>query len=239
MSADSAVVLRTAGLIAASTLFWFQYWDLKDRRRPEPRRLLACAFLLGAAAVPVAYVLYRAAALAGAPVHASGLGTPVALVCLAVVGPVEEGAKFLVAAPFVLRWKAFDERVDGVVYGAAVSLGFAAAENVVWLPSLGLKDGFVRALCSPLVHTLFGSIWGLGAAYALLEARSVAVRCAWIAGALALAAAAHGAYDAVVLTGSSPLAVAGVVLVLWAAVILAARRAALRDDRAGAARAAP
>ena len=44
-------------------------------------------------------------------------------------GLVEETLKFLVLYFYILREKAFDEPMDGIVYGIVVSLGFATLEN--------------------------------------------------------------------------------------------------------------
>jgi RsiW-degrading membrane proteinase PrsW (M82 family) len=43
----------------------------------------------------------------------------------------EELLKFLVIAGYCMRHKAFDERMDGMVYGAVASLGFATMENIL------------------------------------------------------------------------------------------------------------
>lgn len=230
MNADEVDIVRTVGFVSAGSIFWLQYWDLKDRKRPEPRRNLVGAFGLGGAACVLAMALYWVATELGVPLQAMTGTSRVLFVCLAVIGPVEEVSKFVAARFVVFRWRAFDERVDGVVYAAAVSLGFAAAENILWLPGMDARGGLVRALCTPIVHTLFGVIWGYGTAIALLEARTRTARIAWQAGSLALAALAHGAYDATLALGAPPWVVAVVVLVLWMAVLGIARRAALRDD---------
>lgn len=230
MDVDTQAIVRTVGFVAAGSIFWLQYWDLKDRKRPEPRANLVGAFGLGGVACVLAIGLYWVATLCGVPLQAMTGTSRVLLVSLAVIGPVEEVSKFVVARCVVFRWKAFDERVDGVVYAAAVSLGFAAAENIAWLPGMDVRGGLVRALCTPIVHTLFGVIWGYGTAVAMLDTRSRAARFLWQGGSLALAAATHGAYDAILALGAPPWAVAGTVLVLWMSVLAIARRAALRDD---------
>ena len=40
------IQLGGLGVAAAGALFWLFYYDLKDRIRPEPRRLLIVAFVL-------------------------------------------------------------------------------------------------------------------------------------------------------------------------------------------------
>ena len=44
-------------------------------------------------------------------------------------GLVEETLKFLVLYFYILKEKAFNEPIDGIVYGTVVSLGFATLEN--------------------------------------------------------------------------------------------------------------
>lgn len=231
-------VVRAAGFVAAGTLFWALYWDMKDRGRPEPRGRLVAAFLVGCASALLALGLYAVLPALGVRTQASSAPSSVLFVCFAVVGPVEEVSKFALARAVVFRWKAFDERVDGVVYGSAVAHGFAAVENLFWLPGLGVRDALVRALVLPLVHTLFAAIWGLGTARALLDSRSRAARFAWQAGSLVVAVLLHGAYDAVLALGASPYVVAGWILVHWVSVIAAARHAVSRDRSVAAARVA-
>ena len=229
MTDEGALLARALGFALAGSLLWLQYWDLKDRRRPEPRLRLLGAFLVGAASAPLAMGLYAVASYLGAPSDPARGTVAIAAFFIGLVGPVEEGAKFLLARAVVFRWKVFDERVDGFVYAAAVALGFAAVENLFYLPAMGFRDQVVRSLCAPLVHTLFAAAWGYGTAHALLEVRSRAGRIAWQAGTVALAALLHGIYDFVLYSGASSTTVAVVVVLLWAAVIGAARHAFARD----------
>jgi RsiW-degrading membrane proteinase PrsW (M82 family) len=221
-------VIRVGGCIVAGSLFWLQYWDLKDRRKPEPRSRLLFAFVLGAGSAGLALWLYRVVAALGFPTEPGRDPVQIATVCFLVVGPVEEFSKFLLARAFVFRLRHFDERVDGMIYAAAIALGFAAVENAIWLPQMAAGPGLIRAVTSPLVHTLFASVWGMGTAYALLQMRGIA-RFLWQVLVLAGAAFVHGAYDAVLYLGASSYVVAGVVLALWIGIIAAARQAALHD----------
>lgn len=223
-----ATTLRAIGFVVAGSLFWLQYFDLKDALQPEPRRRLAQAFGLGMLAVGIAWAGYAAVAAAGLPSSPPEGSGDTILYCLLVVGPIEEGAKFLVARAVCFRWKEFDERIDGLVYAAAVALGFAAVENFLFLRALPWHTGLVRALVSPLTHSLFAAVWGFGASRALLAARTPASRFLWQALTLVAAMVLHGTYDiAVLLDGAAPAA-AAVVTLLWAFVIWNARRVVKR-----------
>ena len=223
-ASDPSSTLTAIGLAAVGSVAWLVYFNLKDRLSPEPKRRIAQAFGLGMVAAGLAWGGYYGAALLGFP--PSPPKDPAALVvyCMLVVGVVEEGCKFLVARVFCFRWKEFDERIDGLVYAAAVGLGFAAVENVLFLVALPPVHGVLRVLVSPLTHSLFAAVWGFGASRALLVPRSALSRFLWQAGSLVLAMVAHGLYDVAVLVEHWMPVAAGVVAVLWALVIWKSNR---------------
>ena len=47
-----------------------------------------------------------------------------------VVGIIEETFKYLPFALVVLRFRSFDERIDGIVYAATLAVGFSSFENL-------------------------------------------------------------------------------------------------------------
>jgi RsiW-degrading membrane proteinase PrsW (M82 family) len=243
---DAAAMLGVTGFILGCALFWLQYFDLKDAIAPEPRTRLVMAFVLGIAAGLMAFGVYGVAPLLGLPTDPGDTPREAALYCFGVVGPLEEGMKFLVARVVVFRWKHFDEPVDGIVYGCAVALGFAALENFVFIPTLPLVEQLARAVASPLTHSLWAAIWGIGCSRALLGRRGPAYRIAWQTGTLALSMALHGLYDYVIVAHGATLVASAIALVVWAYVIWHARRvvkaqraAARGGDRATSDRSGP
>lgn len=75
----------------------------------------------------------------------------------------EEIAKFVMFRSLVKDNRYFDERMDGVVYAAAVSMGFAGVENVLYLLDnldalLGV--GLIRALFSVPGHFFYAVFMG-------------------------------------------------------------------------------
>jgi RsiW-degrading membrane proteinase PrsW (M82 family) len=50
--------------------------------------------------------------------------------------------------------------MDGIVYGAAVSLGFAAMENTVYVLDTGMDQAVARAVTAIPAHASFGAIMG-------------------------------------------------------------------------------
>lgn len=226
---DPAALLQGLVCAAAGVLLWLAYFDRKDALRPEPRGRLALAFAAGTLSPGLAWLLYLAVGGLGGARGPGPPGAGAVLFSLAVIGPVEEGAKYLVGRLVVFRWRSFDEPVDGLVYGAAIGIGFAAVETLLALasspgPSLPL---LARALAAPLTHGLFGGLAGLGVSLARFgEGRAGLPPAALELGGLAAAALAHGAYDALLLGAGSPPAAAVLVGVLWLSLLAALPRIA-------------
>jgi RsiW-degrading membrane proteinase PrsW (M82 family) len=104
----------------------------------------------------------------------------------------EELFKFLVLWFYPLRQKAFDEPMDGVIYGVTASLGFATLENIMYVADSGLGVAVLRAVTAVPSHACAGAIMGYFAARARLspEARRRSLTLALVAPTLL-----HGSYD--------------------------------------------
>lgn len=222
---DLGWIIRAAGPIAGGALLWLTYFDLKDSLRPEPRRALLLGFLLGAAATVLAAATYRVIAWFGLPNTPSGGPRELFWFCVAIVGPIEESAKFLLAAAILFRLPWFDEPVDGVIYASTVGIGFATVENFVYAGAIDWYEQLARAVTSPLIHSLFSSLWGITAAWALLGSMSSLRRVALLGSGLAAASVLHGLYDAALLTWNAPWLSSLIALALWIVVLVFVRRA--------------
>ena len=130
------------------------------------------------------------------------------------IGPIEEFAKLLPYVVIVLRFKDFDDDLDGITYASFIALGYAAVENVHYLQFLTPAEAFARGFAGPVVHIVFASIWGYTIGHAHLEGRSL-----WLPGLVgfAIAALAHGVYDffALMKPRLSLLAAGMLVLAIW------------------------
>ncbi len=77
---------------------------------------------------------------------------------------LEEFFKLTVIVFFCTRKSAFDEPMDGLVYGVAASLGFAAYENIGYVLNFYKDPSFniavVRAFSAVPLHALCGIIMG-------------------------------------------------------------------------------
>jgi RsiW-degrading membrane proteinase PrsW (M82 family) len=144
-----------------------------DRYEPEPRRLLAWAFIWGAGAATLIALIVNSVGieLVGAEfgsdvgeIYGGSVSAPV----------VEEGSKAL-ALYGVYRWRRseLDGVLDGIVYAAMVGLGFATTENVLYYGTeaiehdVGVGTIFVmRGVASPFAHPIFTAMTGIGLALA-------------------------------------------------------------------------
>lgn len=206
-------------MIVASAVFWLQYVDLKDYFAPEPPSRLIAAFLVGAASAMLAMAAFTLLDILGLPALDSGGMGWLALFSFGIIGPIEEGAKVLLAWLIVFRWKEFDEPIDGFVYAAAIALGFATVENLHHLPGLPLTDQLARAITLPLTHTLFAAVWGLGIARARLGEVPGGNPRLWALGSVALAMSLHGLYDFILFAWEATFLTSGIALVLWMLII--------------------
>jgi RsiW-degrading membrane proteinase PrsW (M82 family) len=226
------------GLAAACALLpfalsfgWLAFVRRFDRARPEPVWLVVATFALGGLSVVPAGLAEMACAAATPWLDPSVMtlggqawALPIAVaVFTLVVGVSEEGSKFLGAWSLARHRREFDEPIDGIIYGSAAALGFAAVENVKYF-ALGRMSGVViavRAFVTVPSHMFFGAIWG----YAL--GRQLVSRRVSVLGFFLLAAAAHGAFDALLSTDGMQLASTLLVLGL-AFAFVAMLRSALR-----------
>ena len=72
----------------------------------------------------------------------------------------EELMKYWILQRYCTRQSAFDEPMDGMVYGAVASLGFAALENVLYVVGGGWGVAALRAVLSVPGHVSYGAIMG-------------------------------------------------------------------------------
>jgi RsiW-degrading membrane proteinase PrsW (M82 family) len=111
----------------------------------------------------------------------------------------EEALKLVVLLVYCDRHPAFDEPMDGIVYGAVASLGFATLENILYVGHGGLGVAVLRALTAVPGHAFYGAILG----YYVGQAKFFpAHRGRLILGGYLLAFLLHGLYDVPLLTVS-------------------------------------
>jgi len=222
--------------IAVPVLFWAVYHYHKDRHLPEPVGNLVFTLLLGIGAAWVSSALYSGLGVIGLRFDAGYLADTSTWALLAysmlAIGPIEELAKLLPFLLVVLRFKAFDEPMDGIIYASFIGLGYAAVENWQYLDYLNTTEALARGFASPVIHILFASIWAHWIGHAHLAGRSIVP--ATLA-SLGVAAGLHGLYDfVVILNAHFALPIAALLIVsmwLWRLKVLRAMHKAASQER--------
>jgi len=188
-------------LLALAPPIGFLIYILRyDRIEPEPMGFVARMLFIGIlSVVPAALIegmFLESSLFAGDGLVQAGLQS------FLVISPVEETMKLLVVMLFAWKSRNFNEPNDGIVYAAAVSIGFAMAENVLYVLGHGIGVGIARALTAIPGHAFTGVLMGRYIGMARF-ARSRSRRNADLAAALFLAWFLHGLYDTLVLSGTA------------------------------------
>jgi len=138
-----------------------------------------------------------------------------------VIGGIEETAKLLPFLIFAIRFEAFDENLDGIIYASFIALGFAAMENLHYLQFLTRDEAIYRGIAGPVVHIVFASVWGYYIGMARLQRRSIILVTFAAVTATALL---HGTYDFIVIAlpiSALPLSAALIVAIwIWRLVVI-------------------
>ena len=148
------VLLFASAVVPALLLVWF--FHARDTF-PEPPRVLWTTFGLGCLSVVPAVAL----GMTIEPVLQTRDALSVAAFQAFVIAALcEEGAKLSVLLGYSFRRSEFDEPMDGIVYGAAASLGFAGLENILYVLDGGFAIAVVRGLLSVPGHATYGAVMG-------------------------------------------------------------------------------
>lgn len=190
----AALGLSTVLLVAVVAAVW--WFDRYDR---EPLHLVAGVFLWGAFAAPVIAVFLASAlglSLDLEPAHLVGW-----------IGPlIEESAKAVGIVLVVVLSREFDNPTDGVVYGTAAGLGFAATENLIYTvtgaggSALGgtVTLVFVRTAMAAGIHAVSSATLGGCLGFAYLSRNRIS-RLGWSILGLVCATIIHSGWNLMIL----------------------------------------
>ena len=202
------------------SFIWLYFLLKEDARHPEPKTLIAFTFIAGMAAVPLALPLEQFIKFA-----LIGDQTAFPVSVLTAWALIEEVLKYAMAAIFILWRNAVDEAPDYVIYMITVALGFAAAENMLFLLA-PLMDGHVatsfftgnvRFLGSTLLHVVASA--SIGFALAFSDAYRPAGRMAAAALGLILAIALHTAFNTLIINEGTSATLTAFFLIWTVAVV--------------------
>lgn len=199
------------GIIPA--LIWLYFLLREDKRNPEPPILIFIAFVAGMMAVIGVIIpesVVQNYAIAHFPACTTGSCTQIIFLWAA----IEETAKYLLCALFVLWRRDVDESLDLVIYMITTALGFAALENTLFLIAPFAQGNYVsgfltdnlRFIGSTLVHVMSSSVIGFTLAFTYKKMTTwsgYGLRAALVAGALILAIALHTIFNLFIITNSA------------------------------------
>jgi RsiW-degrading membrane proteinase PrsW (M82 family) len=202
--------------IIAPVIFWFGYLYFKDRVQPEPFRTTGITYILGIFSAIITIQIFKLLPLLGIPEDPSAImetnRLKFLLYSIGLTGFIEEFCKFLPFFFIVLRFKFFDEEIDGIIYASIIALGFASYENSRYLVYMEGLELFGRAIASPLTHAIFASIWGYAVGVAWLESRS-ALKASVLG--IGLAAICHGLFNFLTTSPTLRVGASLLILIIW------------------------
>lgn len=190
------------------------YTDRFDR---EPLKLLLKVFILGAfAVIPIVYIERFLTSLN----IFSGIGAAF-FSAFIVAGFTEEFFKREVVLLTAYRNRAFDEKLDGIVYAVFAALGFAMVENIMYVVvdfSANPYVGLSRGLFSVPTHVLLGVTMGYYLSLAKFSADPKREKVN-LRKALFVPLLLHGFFDFILMSGIPILLTAFIpyVIYLWVA----------------------
>lgn len=190
----------------------YVYW--RDKFDREPLRLLALCFFLGIlSTLPVLFVNMLWQRM-GFGISSDLLSTAVyAFVCVA---GTEELAKFLVLRMAAYPRMAFNEPYDGITYSVMVAMGFATAENFLYVfsnthPEEAYQVAVIRMFTAVPAHATFAILMGYFTGLAKFrQSKAIGLHLTGIF----IAVVFHGFYDFLIFVTNIPLLWVGALLSL-------------------------
>lgn len=231
ISTQELLLALFAGIVPAFLWLWF--WLREDRLHPEPKTMIALAFIGGMFATLLSYPIERS--IAGYLTTNDGMmfaSTLAAFFGFTEAGVqdvqfvlwvvVEEVLKYAALALLVLRSPYFDEPIDAVIYMITIAVGFSGLENALFLlnpishgdTQTAMNLAALRFIGASLLHITSSAI--LGAILALTYFRSHPHRITYTLIGLLGAVGFHATYN-LSLMNSVPGEISSVFIGLWIA----------------------
>lgn len=177
------------GLAIAPGIAIMVYVYFRDKYEKEPLSLLLKAFIAGVAVVAPTAVceqfLFSTFALG------NGILAHAAVNNYLFIGFTEEFWKFLALYLVAFRRPDFNEPFDGIMYAVMVSMGFATAENLLYVYNGGLEVAVARIFTAVPAHGTFAVLMGYFVGLAKFRKR----HSPYLTLGLLIAVLFHGTYD--------------------------------------------
>ena len=223
-------------------LIWLYFWTREDKEDPEPKSMLALAFIGGMIAVFISLFLekyfygfglknlfvpnFLNYTLPWMETVAKQTNVSVDKILLVVVfAPIiEELSKVLMAYILVLRSKYDDEPLDPMIYMITTALGFAAIENMLFLINPFQNHDFIstiftgnmRFIGATLLHTISSATVAMFMSFNFFNSKTKKVF--FVALGIILSIAMHGYFN-FLMVGNQEASIFALELI-WLAVII-------------------
>ncbi|MCF6365142.1 MAG: PrsW family glutamic-type intramembrane protease [Bacteroidales bacterium] len=171
----------------------------RDKYEKEPRKLLIKTFIFGALTVlPIFFIeTWLGNYWNNKYNFPSNQMLTAAYNAFIVAASTEEIFKYSVFILVIWKSKDFNEKFDGIVYAAYISLGFAAIENIMYVLQNGAGTGIMRAFTAVPAHTMFGISMGYFLAWAKFRPQK---RILYLILSLTVPIVLHGFYDFIIMS---------------------------------------
>jgi len=197
----TAYAAKSAIIVALGILppiIWLLFW-LREDAHPEPKKEIVLVFFSGMASVVVALILENTFLEANSFLkkvfgYSIGIFQIFNLLSFALIEELSKtGAAFFTA----IKSKYFDEPEDGIIYLVTAALGFAAAENALFIAG-SLKVGISQSILVSAFrfHVSSAAIIGAGFAFSFYHKTH---RIKEIVFAIILATLLHAFYNFLIL----------------------------------------
>jgi protease PrsW len=180
----NVILLVALAIAPCLAIILFIYY--RDKYEREPKWLLFVSFLLGVfSVIPAIFIelfVQKIPIIGNVTFFRATIGT----------GYVEEACKlfFILLVPY---WrKAFNEPLDGIIYAMMVSMGFATAENIMYVVKGGWGVGILRVFTAVPAHAMFAVVMGYFIGLAKFKHKNSFIIILF---GLFLAGLFHGLYD--------------------------------------------
>lgn len=195
MSTTTVIASFIGGILP--TILWLEFW-LRQEIHQEPRRIIVGTFILGMFSVVLAGVFESAV---------SRIILQYTTLSFLIWAIIEEVLKYLCAYAGAIRTRFCHESIDPTIYMITAALGFAAAENILFLHDALLDGGIVsgistityRSVGATLLHIISSSLVGILIGFAFYRSENMK-RFATLIG-LFLAVALHTTFNRLIIIG--------------------------------------
>jgi len=205
------------GLVPA--LLWLWFWLKEDKKNPEPKSLIAFAFIVGAVSVAIAIPLEK-----WVLVYISGISSSITTLVIIFWATIEESLKLIAGYLTVLKRKEMNEPIDAIIYMISIALGFAAMENILFIFNAFegsvfsiFTTGSFRFIGATLLHILSSAT--IGGAIALSFYKSKIKKVLYVLIGTLLAFLIHTLFN-IFINSASNVNILTIFSFVWAGIIL-------------------